>query len=88
MGFTYVFLLLVNMTDLEPDVFLCQRARWVLDDIFEALGWSQLTAVSSLLHCVSYLQALTILLLLFVYNTQPKVDLVRFFEVWLHMHHL
>ena len=36
-GCTYLFLLFVNMSDLEPDVLFGQRARWVGDDVFEAL---------------------------------------------------
>ena len=34
---TYVFLLLVNMADLKPYVFLGQRSRRVRDDIAETL---------------------------------------------------
>lgn len=33
----YVFLLLVNMTNLEPDVFLGQRPRGRVDNVLEAL---------------------------------------------------
>lgn len=35
-----------------------------------------------------YLQALSVLLLLFVYDAQAEVDLIGFFKVWLHIHHL
>lgn len=34
---TYVFLLLVNMANLEPDVFFGQRARGIANNVFEAL---------------------------------------------------
>ncbi len=34
---TYLFLLLVNMTNLEPDVLFSQRSRRVSDNILEAL---------------------------------------------------
>lgn len=34
---THVFLLLVNMANLEPDVFFGQRTRGIANDIFEAL---------------------------------------------------
>jgi hypothetical protein len=34
---TYLFLLFVHVTDLEPNVLLGQRARRVGDDILEAL---------------------------------------------------
>jgi hypothetical protein len=32
-----LLLLLVDVTNLEPDVLFCQRARWIGDDVFEAL---------------------------------------------------
>jgi hypothetical protein len=34
---TYVLLLLVNMTNLEPDIFLSQGARRVANNVFKAL---------------------------------------------------
>lgn len=34
---TYVLLLLVNVADLEPDVLLSERARWVIHNVLEAL---------------------------------------------------
>lgn len=34
---TYILLLFVNMANLEPDVFFCQRARGVANDVFETL---------------------------------------------------
>jgi len=37
LGRLKVFLLLVNVTNLEPDVFLGERTRRVVDDVFEAL---------------------------------------------------
>lgn len=33
----YIFLLFVNVADLEPNVFLGKGTRWVVDDVFEAL---------------------------------------------------
>lgn len=36
---TYLFLLLIHVTNLEPDVLLGQWARRVGDDVFEALGF-------------------------------------------------
>lgn len=35
---TYVFLLLVDMANLEPDVFFGQRAWRIANNVFEALG--------------------------------------------------
>jgi hypothetical protein len=37
-GATYIFLLFVDMSDLEPDVFLGERTRRVIDDVVEALN--------------------------------------------------
>jgi hypothetical protein len=34
---TYVLLLLVDVADLEPDVLLSERARWVIHNVLEAL---------------------------------------------------
>lgn len=34
---TYVFLLLVDVANLKPDVLLCQGARRGMDNVFEAL---------------------------------------------------
>lgn len=34
---THVFLLLVDMANLEPDVLLIEWSRWIRHDIFEAL---------------------------------------------------
>ena len=34
---TYIFLLLVNMADLEPDVLFVEWPRWIRDDVLEAL---------------------------------------------------
>lgn len=36
---TYVFLLLVNVTDLEPNIFLGQWARRVINNVLEALDY-------------------------------------------------
>jgi hypothetical protein len=36
-AFTYVFLLLVDMPNLEPDVLFSERAGWIRDNVLEAL---------------------------------------------------
>ena len=33
----YIFLLFVNVADLEPDVFFSQRSWRICDNVFEAL---------------------------------------------------
>ena len=37
---------------------------------------------------MSYFQALAVFLLLLVYYPEPEIDLVRLFEVRLHLHNL
>lgn len=37
LGSLELFLLLIDVTDLEPDVFFCEGAWWVGDNVFEAL---------------------------------------------------
>jgi hypothetical protein len=34
---TYILLLFMNVTNLEPNILLSERARRVIDDVFEAL---------------------------------------------------
>ena len=36
-GKSYIFLLLVDVANLEPDVFLGKWPRWVMYDVLEAL---------------------------------------------------
>ena len=36
-GRSYLFLLFIHVSDLEPDIFLSERPRRVVDDILEAL---------------------------------------------------
>lgn len=33
----YIFLLFMDMANLEPDIFFSQRPRGISDDVFEAL---------------------------------------------------
>lgn len=33
----YIFLLFINVPDLEPDIFLGQRPRWISHYVFETL---------------------------------------------------
>ncbi len=37
LGSLELLLLLIDVADLEPDVLFGERARWVGDDVFEAL---------------------------------------------------
>ena len=41
MASTYIFLLLMDVADLEPYILLGQWPRRVLHDVFEALEWCQ-----------------------------------------------
>jgi hypothetical protein len=83
---TYLFLLLVHMTNLEPDVLFGQRPRRVKHNVLEALAQSQF--VYQRAGSGTHVQALVELLLLLIYYTESEVDLVGLFEVGLHAHHL
>ena len=88
-GRTYVFLLFVDMADLEPNVLLRKGVRRRRDNIFEALEQVSTHSYTMLYYTgPSYLQALIVLLLLLVYYPEPEIDLVRLFEVGLHLHDL
>ena len=50
---THVFLLFMNVSDLEPNVLLCERPRRILDNVLEALE----TLAVLLLLLVYYTQA-------------------------------
>lgn len=88
-GEAYILLLLVNMTNLKPDILFGQRSRRVCHDILEALALS--VSVFSQVRpsaLETYFQALIVLLLLLVDDTETEVDLVRFLEIGLHSHDL
>lgn len=87
MDMTYILLLLMNVADLEPDVFLSERTRGVVDDVFEALGKSAKRPNQSC-YLITYLQALAVLLLLLVNYTQAEIDFVGLFEIRSHAHDL
>ncbi len=90
-GITHVFLLLVDMADLKPNVFLGQGAWRVTDNVLEALEIRRHVRHPSMYlrsRHVTYLQALLIFLLLFVYYPESEVDLISFLKVWLHAHDL
>lgn len=77
----------MNMSDLEPDVLLVQRAWRIRYNIFEALsGWS--AVLPKIWEHIAYLQALLEFRLLLVDYAQSEIDLVGFLEVWLHAHDL
>ena len=84
---THIFLLLVYMTNLEPDIFFVQWSRRILDDVFETLfDISQCDQVWNM--ALAHLKTLRKLLLLLVDYAQPEVDFVGFLEVGLHSHDL
>ena len=62
---TYVLLLLVNVANLEPNIFFGQRPRGILDYILEALAVCQ-RCIGSTIETGAYFQALCIFLLLLV----------------------
>lgn len=90
---THILLLLVNMANLEPDIFLGEWTRRVSYNIFETLQLMVRYAkgnrvVAGTGGFNSDLQTLAKFLLLLVYDPQAKVDLICFFEIWCHAHDL
>ena len=77
----------MDVADLEPNVFFCQRPRRVCNDVFEALEYC-LATLMAVEKIESYLQTLVVFLLLFVNYPEAEVYLIRLFEVGLHTHHL
>lgn len=86
-GFTYVLLLLMNVPDLEPNVFFRERSWWYRDNIPETLHKSAAASHKDSLR-VSYLETLRVLLLLLVNYAETEINLICLFEVWLHAHDL
>lgn len=76
------------MAYLEPDILLCQRSRWVVNDVFEALSHQVRYLLWELMRGDTNLQALSELLLLLVDYAEAKVYLVCLLKVWLHAHDL
>jgi hypothetical protein len=82
----YIFLLLMHMSNLEPDVLFIERPRRIGDNVFEAL--EQESEHSQAMRDPTYLQTLLKLRLLLVDDAEAEVYLVRLLEVWLHTHNL
>jgi hypothetical protein len=83
---TYLFLLLIHVTNLEPNIFLREWARWVGHNVLEALKRSVWIKDQS--REATYVQALIELLLLLVNYAETEVDLVGLLKSWLHAHDL
>jgi hypothetical protein len=86
LGFTYLFLLFIHVTNLEPDVLFGQRTRRVGYNVFEALQPVSLN--HRCLRVDTYVQTLIKLLLLLVDYAETEVYLIGLLEVWLHAHNL
>jgi hypothetical protein len=84
-GFKFL-LLLIYVTDLEPDVLFGKRARRVGNDVLEAL--CHISTEYADFVAFTYVQTLVELLLLLIYYTEAEIDLVRLLEVRLHTHNL
>jgi hypothetical protein len=82
----HIFLLLVDVTDLEPDVFFCQRGWWNRNDISETLEVVNTYADSALSK--TYLKTLLVFLLLLVNYAKPEINFICLLEVGLHSHYL
>lgn len=88
-GPTNILLLLIHMTNLEPNILFCQRAGRIINNVSEAL-WLVVSALvcQGLSMGKYYLQTLLVLLLLLVNYTKSEVYLVCLLEVRFHSHHL
>lgn len=85
---TDLLLLLVNVSDLEPDVDLGERTRGVLEDKFEALE-GEIGRKRELRNEMrfkgkdrkTHVERVRVLVLLLVDDAESEVDLVSFVEV-------
>jgi hypothetical protein len=84
---THVFLLLMDMANLEPYVLFIEWPWGISHDVLETLH-TDVSKEGVMLPCPTYLQTLLKLLLLLVDYTEPEIDLICFFEIGLHPHHL
>ena len=78
----------MNMPNLEPDVFFCQRSRWHGNNISKTLEKVSISVVGCPSFVVGYLKTLLVLLLLFVDYAETKVNLVGLLKIRLHPHDL
>ena len=86
---TDIFLLLMHVTNLEPNVFFIQWAWRIVDDVSKTLHITQ----SASYHQPSalqftHLQALLKFLLLFIDYAKSEIDFICLLKVWLHPHDL
>ena len=77
----------MDVADLKPYVLFCQWPRRIRHNVFEALG-SRLAVIVAGKTDESYLQALVVLLLLFIDYPKTEIYLIRLLKVGLHTHHL
>ena len=77
----------MNVSDLEPDIFLVQRVWGIRHNISEALSGRSAVLPKICAH-IAYLQALLVFRLLFVDYAESEIDFVGFLEVGLHAHDL
>lgn len=77
----------MDMTNLEPNVFLRQGTGRRIDNVFETLQ-RLATRIKSGHKTRTYLKTLNPLVLLFVYYTESEVDLICFLEIRLYVHNL
>lgn len=84
---THVFLLFVDMADLEPDVLFTEWPWRIADNVFEALSIVSVR-VKSKTRSATNLKTLLVFVLLLVYDAQAEVDLIGLLKVGLHAHDL
>lgn len=79
--------MLVDVTDLKPDILFGQWSGWYSDNVSKTLE-----LVSDLWNGIhtrkAYLKTLLIFLLLFIDYAEAKVDFISLLKVGLHAHHL
>lgn len=84
--YTYVLLLLVNVSDLEPNVLLRKGSWRGVYNVLEALGARWSAPYHGKRDFVAYVERLAILLLLFVNDAEAEVYLVSLVEIGLDVH--
>ena len=83
----YIFLLLMDVTDLKPNILFCQWGRWNGNNISETLELVNIPRSLCWLQ-VTYLQTLLVLLLLLVNYAKTEINFISLFKIRLHSHDL
>lgn len=87
-----LLLLLIHVSYLEPDINFGERFRRVVDNVIEALeqksaNLKRSRGIAMRATCTD-LERLGVFVLLLVYYSESKIDLIRFVEGRVHSHDL